>query len=124
MDVNLANMSVKENMFLLRVAARWNRKAGVNPSSQWCYEPGPWSPLTTMTTAAMIPLCLPAPVQPPLRWSLTSAARQKRGKRSGGSFFIELCYNCFPQTLLCSYYLPGATTWSLQILEVERSATT
>lgn len=56
-------------------------KAGISPSSRWCWEPGTWSPLTTMRTAAMRPPCLPAPVLPPLRWSLTSAVRQKRGER-------------------------------------------
>lgn len=35
-DINKVNMFTKEDMFLQRVAVRWSRKAGVNPSSQWC----------------------------------------------------------------------------------------
>lgn len=83
MDTNWANM------FVSRVPARWSRKAGVNPSSQWCWEPGLWSLRTTMRTAAMTPPCLPAPVPRPSRWSSTNAVRLKRGRSSRGRGLAE-----------------------------------
>lgn len=114
-------------MFLYRLPARWSRKAGVNPSSQWCWEPGAWSPRTTMKTAATTPPCLPAPVRPPSRWSSTNAVRPKRGRSSlGGSwpFHRPALQMHFHRQSSVLIILPDATTWSSQILEVGRSATT
>lgn len=58
---------------------RWTRRPGISPSSQWCWGPGMWNPLTTMRTAVMRPPSMLAPVLHHLKWSLMSAVRQRRG---------------------------------------------
>lgn len=58
---------------------RWTRRPGISPSSQWCWEPGMWNPLTTMRTAVTRPPSMLALVLHHLKWSLMSAVRQRRG---------------------------------------------
>lgn len=58
---------------------RWTRRPGISPSSQWCWGPGMWNPLTTTRTAVMRPPSMPAPVLHHLKWSLMSAVRRRRG---------------------------------------------